>query len=119
MSALRDAINLQKRQLSRLAELKKLLIYKLSEKINNLSKNGQLKFIYNTPHYVFGFAKYDVEEMSNFILNMLLSEGYCAIKLTESSVYVSWDVNDVNRFKKEKKKKKKLLESLIPLINIR
>ena len=119
MSALRDAINLQKRQLSRLTELKKLLIYKLSEKINNLSKNGQLKFIYNTPPYVFGFAKYDVEEITIFMLNMLLSEGYCAIKLTESSIYVSWDINDVNMFKKEKRKKKKQFESLIPLINMK
>ena len=119
MSSLRDAINLQKRQLGRLTEMKKLLLNKLSEKINNLSKNGQLKFIYNTPPYVFGFARYNIDEITNFMLQTLLSEGYCAIKLTVSSIFVSWDVNDVNIFKKEKKKKKKQFESLMPLINIK
>lgn len=119
MSALRDAINLQKRQLLRMAELKNLLLSKLSEKINTLSKNGQLKFIYNTPPYVFGFSSYNIEDLTVFVLNTLIKEGYCAIKLSNSNIFVSWDVNDVNFFKKGKRKKKKQLESLIPFINIK
>lgn len=119
MSALKDAINLQKRQLNRLTELKNLLINKLAEKINNLSRNGQLKFIYNTPPYIFGFSKFDIDEMTTFILNILLREGYCAIKINSQSIFISWDVNDINVFKKEKRKSKKNIKSLLPIINIK
>tara|TARA_B100000035_G_C20959886_1_gene536027 strand:- start:549 stop:908 length:360 start_codon:yes stop_codon:yes gene_type:complete len=119
MSQLRHAINLQKRQLSRLTDLKKVILNKLSEKINILSKNGQLKFIYNTPIYMFGYAKYDIEELTFFILNTLSSEGYCAVKLTSSSIFISWDINDINILKKEKKKRVKQFESLMPIINMK
>ena len=65
MSALKEAINLQKRQISRLNDLKNVILNKLAEKINNLSKNGQLKFIYNVPPYLFGFPRYNIEDLNS------------------------------------------------------
>ena len=119
MSALKEAINLQKRQISRIIiEVKKIIINKLAEKISNLSKNGQLKFIYNIPHYVFGFPRYNIDEISEYILQSLIKEGYCAFKVDSSKIFISWDIHDVNIFTKEKKKKKKQFESLLPIINI-
>lgn len=118
MSALKEAINLQKRQISRLVELKKVIINKLAEKISNLSKNGQLKFIYSVPPYIFGFPKYNIDDLSDYVLQSLIKEGYCAVKIDTYKIFISWDIKDVNYFIKEKKKKKKQLESLLPIINI-
>lgn len=119
MSALKEAINLQKRQISRLNDLKNVVLNKLAEKINNLSKNGQLKFIYNVPPYLFGFPRYNVEDLTSFILQSLIKEGYCAVKIDSSRIFISWDINDINNLIKQKKKSEKNLKSLLPIINIK
>jgi len=119
MTVLKDAINLQKRQITRLNNLKNIILNKLAEKINNLSKNGQLKFIYNVPSYIFGFPRYNLEDITPFILQKLIKEGYCAFKIDSSRIFISWDINDINHLIKQKKKNEKSLKSLLPIINIR
>ncbi len=119
MSALKEAVNLQKRQVIRLKDMQNTILCKLSERINTLSKNGQLKFIYNVPYFLFGFPIYNIEDLTLFILQSLIKEGYCAIKVDESKIFISWDINDINNFNIKKRAKEKSLKSLLPIINIK
>ena len=119
MATLKDVVSLQKRQINRFKELKSIILRKLSEKIGHLSKHGELKCIYDVPKFYFGFAPYNVEEITVYLLNNLSNEGYCAIKLTDSKIFISWDIKDVNNMLQKAKKEKINLESLLPLVNIK
>lgn len=119
MMVLNDAINLQKRQAYRILELRNAILSKLSEKINNLSRNGQIKFIYSVPQYLFGFHSFDVDEMTTFLTKKLKHEGYCAIKLNSCNIYISWDIKEINMLNDKKKKDIKNLKSMLHIINIK
>lgn len=119
MATLKDVINLQKRQLNRQSELKKTLLKRLADRVNHLAKHGQLKCIYTVPDYCFGFATYRVEDMTNYLLNEIIKQGYCVIKLNERNLFISWDIKDVNSLINKMKKEKNNLESFLPILNIK
>lgn len=119
MATLKDVVNLQKRQLNRQSELKKTLLKRTADRINHLSKHGQLKCIYTVPSYCFGYATYNVEDMTNYLLNEIIKQGYCVIKLNDSNLFISWDIKDVNSLRNKIKKEKNNLESLLPILNIK
>lgn len=121
MSNIKEVINIQRKQMFRIQELKNVIINKMSTKISQLAKNGILKCIYDIPPFVFGYPHFDMREMTITIYRYLVKEGYCVIILnaTSGKMFISWDINDVNIVKGDEKKKEKILESIKPLLNIK
>jgi len=119
MTTLKDVVNLQKRQINRHTELKKILLKRLGDRVNHLAKNGQLKCVYNVPSYCFGFAAYNIDDMTIYLFNEVINQGYCCIKLNESCLFISWDIKDVNNLRNKVKKEKNNLKSLLPILNIK
>ena len=57
MNGLKNVMELQKRQQTRYNALKKEILKKLTDKISNLSKHGELRCIYTVQNYTFGFRQ--------------------------------------------------------------
>jgi hypothetical protein len=119
MYTLRDVVNVQKRQLNRLNYLKDNILSKVYEKITHLAKHGELKFIYVIPSYYFGYPPYNPEDITNFLLERLIKDELCVIKIDKDKLFISWDILDINLFYKKSIKEKKNLNNLMPLINIK
>lgn len=116
MSALKDVINLQKRQHARYNELRQDILNKMTDKISHLAKHGEMRCIYTVPSYVFGFPKYNVAEITAYIYYTFKKEGFCTVLLGNDKLFISWDINDINTLKQNDKKKKQILD-IKPLIN--
>ena len=119
MNGLRNVLELQKRQQNRYNALKKEMLSKLTEKISHLSKHGELRCIYTVQDYTFGYSKYSVREMTNYLYITLVNEGFCVVILAANKLFISWDINDINKIKVEKQKKKEDMNDLIPLLNLK
>ncbi len=119
MDGLRTVLESQKRQQNRYNALKKEMLLKLTEKISHLSKHGELKCIYTVQSYTFGYPRYDVSEMTNYLYISLVNEGFCVVILATNKLFISWDINDINKLKVEKQKKKEDMNDLIPLLNLK
>tara|TARA_Y100000992_G_scaffold179818_1_gene121420 strand:- start:2570 stop:2929 length:360 start_codon:yes stop_codon:yes gene_type:complete len=117
MSALKDVINLQKRQRSRYNELKQGILNKITDKISHLAKHGEMRCVYTVPSYVFGSPRYNVAEITVYLYYIFKKEGFCTVLLGNDKIFISWDINDINSLNSNKKKKDKILD-IKPLINI-
>lgn len=113
MSSLSNVINLQRRQNARYNELKKDILNKLTEKINHLAKHGELRCIYSVPLYTFGFPAYKVHDITTYLLLECKKEGFYAVLLATDKIFISWDINDINKSKKIKSSKVIDLKGLI------
>tara|TARA_B100000963_G_scaffold359531_1_gene387124 strand:- start:5727 stop:6098 length:372 start_codon:yes stop_codon:yes gene_type:complete len=119
MYSIKDVINVQKRQINRLNNLKDIILSKAYEKITHLAKHGELKCIYKIPPYYFGYPSYNQEEITNYLRDKLIKEQLCVIKLDRDKLFISWDIVDINFFNKKNIKEKQNLDNLMPLINIK
>ncbi len=119
MNGLKNVLELQKRQQNRYNNLKKEMLSKLTDKISHLSKHGELKCIYTVQTYTFGYSRYDVKEMTNYLYVILVNEGFCVVILAGDKLFISWDINDINKIKVDKHKKKEDMNDLIPLLNLK
>lgn len=119
MNSLQHVIESQKRQQNRYNNLKTEILSKLTDKISNLSKHGELKCIYTVQGYTFGYPRYDVRDVTNFLYIKLTNEGFCVVTLASNKLFVSWDINDINKIKTQKEKKKEDINDLIPLLNLK
>tara|TARA_B100000902_G_C26774489_1_gene652029 strand:- start:187 stop:552 length:366 start_codon:yes stop_codon:yes gene_type:complete len=119
MNGLKNVMELQKRQQTRYNALKKEILKKLTDKISNLSKHGELRCIYTVQNYTFGFPIYDVSEITKYLYITLLNEGFCAVILAHNKIFISWDINDINKIKVQKNKKKEDISDLLPLLNLK
>jgi hypothetical protein len=115
MSSLKEVINLQKRQHSRYIELKQNILNKLTDKINHLAKHGETRCIYNVPTYIFGSPTYNVADITGYLFYKFKNEGFYTIMLANDKLFISWDINDIN---KKKDKNKKQIIDIKPLINV-
>jgi len=119
MSSLNDVLDLQKRQNSRYNALRKDILSKMSEKIRHLAKHGELRCVYTVPNYVFGFPRYNVAEITTYLFTYVKNEGFCVVLLSDNKIFISWDINDLNKNNKKIAPKKKVsISDLKPLINI-
>lgn len=116
MSALKDVINLQKRQSARYNELRQDIVNKITDKISHLAKHGEMRCIYTVPSYIFGYPKYNVTEITAYIYYLFKKEGFCVVLLGNDKIFISWDIKDINNIKESNKKKKQILD-IKPLIN--
>ena len=119
MYSIKDVINVQKRQINRLNNLKDIILSKAYEKITHLAKHGELKCIYKIPPYYFGYPSYNQEEITNYLRDKLIKEQLCVIKLERDKLFISWDIVDINLFNKKNIKEKQNLDNIMPLINIK
>ena len=119
MDGLKTVLESQKRQQNRYNALKKEMLLKLIEKISHLSKHGELKCIYTVQSYTFGYPRYDVSEMTNYLYFCLVNEGFCVVILAINKLFISWDINDINKLKVKKQKNKEDMNDLIPLLNLK
>ena len=119
MNGLKNVMELQKRQQTRYNALKKEMLTKLTDKISNLSKHSELRCIYTVPSYTFGYPRYDVSEITKHLYITLLNEGFCAVILAHNKIFISWDINDINKIKVQKNKKKEDISDLLPLLNLK
>jgi len=116
MSALKDVINLQKRQTARYNELRQDIVNKITDKISHLAKHGEMRCIYTVPNYTFGYPRYNVAEITAYIYYLFKKEGFCTVLLGNDKIFISWDIKDINNIKESNKKKKQILD-IKPLIN--
>jgi|TARA_B100001540_G_C15641409_1_gene566765 hypothetical protein len=117
MSSLKEVINLQKRQHSRYIELKQNILNKLTDKITHLAKHGETRCIYTVPTYTFGSPTYNVADITGYLFYKFKNEGFYAIMLANDKLFISWDINDINK-KNNKNKNKKQIIDIKPLINV-
>lgn len=119
MNSLQHVIESQKRQQNRYNSLKNEILSKLTEKISHLSKHSELRCIYTVPIYTFGYPRYDVRDVTNFLYTKLSNEGFCVVILANNKLFISWDINDINKIRGQKEKKKEDMNDLIPLLNLK
>jgi|TARA_B100001769_G_scaffold133829_1_gene104733 hypothetical protein len=119
MNSLQHAMESQKRQQNRYNALKTEILSKLTYKISHLSKHSELRCIYTVPGYTFGYPRYDVKDMTNFLHAKLISEGFCVVILATNKLFISWDINDINDIRGKKEKKKQDMNDLMPLLNLK
>ncbi len=117
MSSLKEVIKLQKRQHARYIELKENILHKVTDKITHLAKHGEMRCIYTVPSYTFGAPQYNVADITAYLFYKFKNEGFCTIMLGNDKLFISWDINDINRIKKPDKNKKQVID-IKPLINI-
>lgn len=121
MPSLREILAIQKNQISRYNVLRKEILHKLTQKVIHLSSHGELKCIYTVPRYMFGFPRYNVEEITAYLFTYIKNEGFCVVLLDDDKIFISWDINDINNNlnRNKKPKKKVVINDLKPLINIK
>ena len=119
MYTIKDVLNVQKRQINRLNNLKDVVLSKAYEKITNMAKHGELKCIYKIPPYYFGYPTYNQEEIANYLRDKLINDQLCVIKIDNDKLFISWDILDINLFHKKTIKEKQNLSNLMPIINIK
>lgn len=117
MSSLKEVIKLQKRQHARYTELKENIVSKLIDKITHLAKHGEMRCIYTVPSYTFGAPKYNVADITAYLFYKFKNEGFYTIMLANDKLFISWDINDVNKANDKNKNKKQIID-IKPLINI-
>jgi hypothetical protein len=45
---------------------------------------------YSVPNFVFGYPLYDVREATDYVMEMLLEQGYQVWKTAETTLFISW-----------------------------
>ena len=67
-------------------------VYKLCKKTIILyAKNNKYECLYTIPYFIFGLPKYNIEEVSLFVINKLKKNGFQNIIFIKPNfIYINW-----------------------------
>lgn len=99
-----SVLKLQKERLKRDELVKEKILSMINDKIINYTKHTFTCCVFQVPNFIIGYLPYDIELMTDFIVDKLQKDGLLIIKLNSENIYISWHINDL--YKKEKKIKK-------------
>lgn len=92
---LKDVLKIQKKKVEREIEVKNKLYKQLISKIQTYAKQALTKCIYAVPNFIYGYAPFNVDEMRDYLVKKLLSDGFRAYIVQNGSIFISWDIKDV------------------------
>lgn len=72
---------------------------KVRTRINHYTKFGQTSCYYEIPHIIYGVPHVNMQEIREFIENKLIKEGFIVIRVTSTSIYISWEETIINKQK--------------------
>lgn len=105
-STLKDVMQPQRQKSIREKELKDKMIITLTDKIKNYSKYNQTSCLFKVPPFLLGYIPYNHQSMVNYIKSKLYKEGFFVKEQEPYTLYISWDVKDVQKVQDSKKKEK-------------
>lgn len=57
------------------------------------------RFFFEVPEYMFGYPIFDVNDAIRFVVDALTKNGFLAIYYFPKFIYVSWDMEEIERHK--------------------
>ena len=76
-----------------------------------------MRFFFEVPEYMFGYPLFDLNDAIRFVVDALTSNGFLAIYYFPKFVYVSWDMEEIEKYKLEKKQQDR--NNAVPRLDIK
>lgn len=105
-NTLKSVIEPQKQKSIREKEVKEKMVSVLLEKIKNYSSYGQTNCTFKVPPFILGFVPYKHESMIKYVKSKFYKEGFYVKEEIYGTLYVSWDIKDINKVQDSKRKEK-------------
>jgi Family of unknown function (DUF5759) len=61
----------------------------------------RVRFFFEVPEYIFGYPIFDINDAIRFVVNALTSNGFLAIYYFPKYIYVSWDTDEISKYKQQ------------------
>lgn len=73
-----------------------------------------MRFFYEVPEYMFGYPLFNVNDAIRYVVDALTKNGFLAIYYFPKFIYVSWDMEEIDKHKKQN-----LQEKSVPKLDIK
>jgi len=100
-SKIENIIEIQKKRNQRDEKTKQIILDTINNKIKNYANLGLLECLYKIPSFMFGYAPYNLSDITKHVYKQLKSDGYYVVQINDEYIYISWDVNKL--YKKKNK----------------
>ena len=74
------------------------------KKIIASSDNKKTRIFYEVPDFMVGFPLYDINECITHVMQSLKTNGFLTIYYFPKYIYVSWDLEEIEKSKEDNKK---------------
>lgn len=82
------------------------ILEKCHRKILQVAKQNQMTCFFEVPDFMLGYPLYDLNECVTYVINQLKANGFLTVYYFPRFVYISWDLEEIEKHKKETKAKK-------------
>lgn len=106
--SLNSIMNIQKQRKLRRNQVFKDIYEKVKIRINHYTRFGQTNCTYNVPPIIYGLPHVNLSEIADYIEETLKDEGFVAMRVNKTSIYISWEESVIEEQRKRDKNKKKL-----------
>jgi hypothetical protein len=103
---LKSVLEPQKQKSIREREVKDKIVNTVLEKIKNYSSYGQTNCTFKVPPFILGCIPYKHESMIKYLKSKFYKEGFFIKEEVYGTLYISWDIKDINKVQDSKKKEK-------------
>ena len=100
-----NILEIQKKRSNREERLKLKVFNIVKEKIQNYANFGKTCLVYSVPNFIIGEIPFTLDTMSKYITKKLKEEGFYIINLNIQTIYISWDIKDIQKVLDKKTKK--------------
>ena len=116
--SLNSIMNIQKQRKLRRNQVFKDIFEKVKIRINHYTRFGQTNCTYTVPPIIYGLPHINLAEIADYIERKLKEEGFMAVRMNATNIYISWEetvIAEQRRRNKEKQKMKKKEKELLKL----
>ncbi len=85
---------------------------RLKNRINNHAKAGSKYCIYTVPEFIIGYPLVKVDKTISYLCKKLTKEGFIIVQIDNSSIFVTWDPEEIRKLDKIYKKNSKKPETI-------
>ena len=103
---LKSVLEPQKQKCIREREVKDKIVNTLLKKIKNYSSYGQTNCSFKVPPFILGCIPYKHDSMIKYLKSKFYKEGFYVKEEVYGTLYISWDIKDINKVQDSKKKEK-------------
>jgi len=69
-------------------------------KVRNASKNELYRIYFDVPDFLLGYPIYKLNDCIMYIFNHLSQDGFVVKYLFPKTLYISWDIEEINNFQR-------------------
>ncbi len=116
--SLSNIMAIQKQRKVRRNQVFKDIYEKVKIRINHFTKFNQTSCQYQVPYIIYGLPHINLGDIADYLEKKLKDEGFAVIRLTQISIYISWEESvvieqaNINREKRKQRDRQKELDSL-------